>query len=422
MIKRLLIALLVLGAVAGGIVGFNRFRDGMIAEFFANQAPAPLPVDTVVAEAGDWTPVLEAIGTVDAVAGIELALEAGGIVQEVGFEANERVEQGQPLVRLDSAVERADLAAAAASAELAERTLERVSSLGDRGVAATASVEEAQAALASARAQAQRIEALIEQKSLLAPFAGEIGIPAVEVGEFVTAGTAVASLQDTRTLRVDFTLPEGDLPRIAIGQPVRVAAGTGTVAEGAVSAIEPRVDAATRLVSVRAELANDDGALRPGQFVRVGVALPAEEGVVALPQTAVVTSLYGDYVYAVAPADGAADGAEGADAPLVARQVFVRTGSRRDGLVAIAEGVEAGDRVVVAGQNRLSNGAPVRLEEAGEGGGDGEGGGAASGAAPEEASQDAPENAPEDAPDGSPGAVSEEAPGAGAARAAEAAR
>lgn len=421
MIKRLLIALLVLGAVAGGIVGFNRFRDGMIAEFFANQAPAPLPVDTVVAEAGDWTPVLEAIGTVDAVAGIELALEAGGIVQEVGFEANERVEQGQPLVRLDSAVERADLAAAAASAELAERTLERVSSLGDRGVAATASVEEAQAALASARAQAQRIEALIEQKSLLAPFAGEIGIPAVEVGEFVTAGTAVASLQDTRTLRVDFTLPEGDLPRIAIGQPVRVAAGTGTVAEGAVSAIEPRVDAATRLVSVRAELANDDGALRPGQFVRVGVALPAEEGVVALPQTAVVTSLYGDYVYAVAPADGAAEGAEGADAPLVARQVFVRTGSRRDGLVAIAEGVEAGDRVVVAGQNRLSNGAPVRLEEAGEGGG------AASGAAPEEASQDAPENAPEDAPDGSPGAispgaVSEEAPGAGAARAAEAAR
>lgn len=359
MFKRILIAVLVLALVGAGIVGFNMFRDRAIQGFFANRTPPPVPVDTVVAEAGEWTPTLEAIGTVFAARGIELAVETAGVVREVGFVANERVEEGQVLVRIGDEIERADLAAAEAAVRLAEQSLERIASLRTRGVAAEASTEEAEANLASARAQAQRIEAVIDQKVLRAPFAGEIGIPAVEEGQFVTAGAPVATLQDIDTLRVDFTLPEQSRPLIEAGQAVLVGAETGAQATGIITAIEPRIDPRTRLVSVRAELDNREGELSPGQFVRVRIVLPTEEGVVALPQTAVVTSLYGDHIYAVTEG-------EGEDAGLVVRQVFVTTGLRQGGRVEIVEGVAPGDRVVVAGQNRLSNGNPVTLSGAGE--------------------------------------------------------
>ena len=363
MIKRFVIAILLLGLVGGGIVGFNMFRDQAIEDFFATRTAPPVPVDTVVAEAGEWTSAIETIGTVYASRGIELAVEAAGVVRDLGFEPNDRVEAGQVLVRIADEVEQADLAAAEAAVHLAEQTLNRLSSLGDRGIASEATIQEAQANLSSALAQVQRIEAQLDQKVLEAPFAGEIGIPDIEVGQFVTVGTAVASLQDVDTLRVDFTLPEQDRQQIEIGQPVNVASETGAEATGFITAIEPRIDPSTRLIAVRAELDNREGELSPGQFVRVRIALPTEAAVVSLPQTAVVTSLYGDYVFVVTPGEG--DG----EAGQVARQVFVRTGARVEDRVELAEGVEAGDRVVIAGQNRLSNGSPVTLSGTGQSGG-----------------------------------------------------
>jgi len=357
MIKRLLIALLLLSLAVVGVVGFNMFRDQAIEDFFANRPKPSLPVDTVVAEAGPWTPALEAIGTVYSRRGIDLAVEAGGVVREIGFAANDRVEQGQMLVRIADEIEQADLAAAQASLQLAEQTLARAASLGNRGVAAASRIEEAEAAANSARAQVSRIEAVLDQKVLEAPFAGEIGIPSIEVGQFVTVGSTVATLQDTDMLRVDFSLPEQELAQIAIGQSVTLDAGTGETVSGKITGIEPRIDPATRLVEVRAELQNEDRVLSPGQFVRVRVTLPDRENVVAVPQTAVVTSLYGDYVYTVVPAEG--DKAE--DPKLMVKQVFIKTGSRQKDLVEIVDGVSADDRIVIAGQNRLSNGTPVTL-------------------------------------------------------------
>lgn len=354
MFKRLLIAVVLLALVGGGIVGFNIFRDQAIQGFFANRSAPPVPVDTVVAEAREWTPTLQAIGTVYASRGIELAVEAGGVVREVAFEANDRVEDGQALVRIGDEIEQADLASAQAAVRLAQQTLDRLTSLGSRGVASDSAIEEAQANLTSARAQANRIEAVIDQKVLKAPFAGEIGIPEVEEGQFVTVGTPVATLQDVETLRVDFSVPEQSRLMIRDGQAVTVRSETGAQASGVITAIEPRIDPATRLVSIRAELDNQEGELSPGQFVRVMIVLPTEQDVVALPQTAVVTSLYGDYVFAVAEA-------EGEDGGLVARQVFVKLGSRVEGRVRVADGVAPGDRVVIAGQNRLTNGSPVTL-------------------------------------------------------------
>ncbi len=355
MIKRLFIAVMLLGLVAVGVVGFNMFRDQAIEDFFANRPVQPLPVNTVDVEASEWLPTLQAIGTVYARRGIDLAVEAGGVVREVNFGANDAVEEGQVLVRIGDEIEQADLAAAESAVRLAQQTLDRVNSLGDRGVASAATVDEAEAALSAAHARVQRIRALIEQKTLVAPFPGEIGIPRVDEGQFVAAGAMIATLQDLEMLRVDFSVPEQQLWQLYIGQPLGLVSEAGGQSTGLITGIEPRIDPATRLVAVRAEIDNSRSVLSPGQFVRVQVRLPARDGVLSLPQTAVTTSLYGDFVYVVVEAE------EGGT--LEARQVFVETGFRQGDQVEIVRGISTGDRVVVAGQNRLSNGAPVVLEE-----------------------------------------------------------
>lgn len=375
MTKRFIIAILLVGIVVGGIVGFNMFRDQAIQSFFANRQAPAAPVATVVAESATWSPGLDAIGTVFAARGIDVVAEAAGVVRSVNFTANQLVEEGAALIQIDDAIERADIVAAEASVRVNEQALERAQTLSSRGVSSTANVEEAQAAAASAGAQVARLEAVLRQKAPFAPFTGTIGIPQVEVGQYVTAGAQIASLQDLDTLRADFSVPEQHLARLAIGQPVVLRTESGEVAgEGAISAIEPRIDPRTRLVRVRAEVENPDLTLSPGQFVRVRVVLPPEDGIIALPQTSVVSSLYGDFVYVVVEGEPAAADAnlaatpgaaqasqEPAAAPLTVRQVFVQTGRRDGERVEILSGLSDGARVVTAGQNRLSNGSPVTL-------------------------------------------------------------
>lgn len=368
MIKRFIIAIVFVAVVAGGIVGFNLFRDRMIADFFANMPATAYPVSTVTAESGEWQPGIEAIGTVYASRGIDLAVEAGGVVRSVEFRANDEVEEGQLLVQIDDAIEQADLVAARSQVQVSNASLERARTLSDRGVSTAATVQEAEATASSALAQIERLNAILSQKSLEAPFSGTIGIPRVEAGQFVSVGTTVATLQDLDTLRVDFTVPEQQLARVSAGQTVTIATEAGNpVASGTITGIEPRIDPQTRLVSLRAEVDNQDGRLNPGQFVRVRIQLPLEDDVIALPQTAVTTSLYGDYVYVVRDPEQPIETAEGEPERFVARQIFVQTGRRYGDQVEITEGISAGDRVVTAGQNRLSNGSQVTLSQSGDG-------------------------------------------------------
>lgn len=362
MIKRFIIAIVFVAVVAGGIVGFNMFRDRMIADFFANMPATAYPVSVVTAESGEWQPGIEAIGTVYAAQGIDLAVETGGVIRSVEFAANDEVEQGQLLVQIDDAVEQADLVAARSQVEVSNAALERARTLSDRGVSAAVNVQDAEAAASSALAQIERLNAILGQKSLKAPFSGTIGIPRVEAGQFVSAGTTVATLQNLETLRVDFTVPEQQLTRVSAGQTVTIATEAGgAVASGTITGIEPRIDPQTRLVSLRAEVDNQDGRLNPGQFVRVRIQLPVEHDVIALPQTTVTTSLYGDFVYVVTEPDEPIETAEGEPERFIVRQVFVETGRRYGSQVEITQGVSPGDRVVLAGQNRLSNGSQVTL-------------------------------------------------------------
>lgn len=363
MIKRLLIAVVFLALVVGGIVGFNLFRDGIIADVFANMQPPPVAVSVVEAQPITWRPGLEAIGTANAARGVDLAVEAGGVVQEILFSANDRVEAGQRLLQIRDQIERADLAAAEASLELSQTELARARTLQERGVSAGATVETAQASATNARSQVLRLTAILEEKALEAPFAGITGIPQVDVGQYVEPGTVYGTLQDLDTMRVDFSIPEQQVRDVEVGLPVTVTSEVGGASfKGKITGIEPKIDPNSRLVTLRADVENPDGALNPGQFLRVRVELPEESDVIALPQTALSSNLYGDSIFVVRDVEGE-DGVEVEEGALAVEQVFVKVGRRAMEFVEILEGVAPGDRVVAAGQNRLSGGARVTLEE-----------------------------------------------------------
>lgn len=354
--KRLFIAVILLALILGGVVGFNMFRDKMIGDFFANQQQPAITVPVHEVTPQEWTPVIDAIGTVDAVRGVDLTVEAAGIVKEINFSANDEIESGSLIVRLDDAVQEADLAAAKAQAQLDQQALDRARKLQDRGVTSGVTLDEAEGRATASVAQVSKLEAVLDTKRLRAPFSGTIGIPNVDTGTYVTPGMVVATLQDLDTLYVDFNVPEQQFGLLKIRQPVKVGPEEGVLRfDGQVSGIDPKVNPATRLVSVRAQVDSAGTELIPGQFVRVQVQLPTEEGVLTVPQTALITSLYGDHVFAARPSE---------DDPemLIARQVFVTTGRRSADLVEIAKGLEPGDRVIVAGQNRLSNGTPLTVD------------------------------------------------------------
>ena len=390
MIKRFIIAIILLVLIGGGIVGFNLFRENAIKQYFATMKPPAATVSTVIVKPTDWTPGIEAIGTVSAVRGVDLTVETAGIVKDILFSANQKVDAGAVLVQMDDAVPRADLEAQKAQAALDQVALKRALELQRRGVGSDVALDNARAAASASESQVNKLQAILDQKQLKAPFAGTAGIPKIDLGQYLSPGTVVVTLQDLETMRVDFTVPEQQLPLLKIGQTVRVGIGNGEMPyAGSIRGINPKIDPSSRLVAVRAEVNNPEGKLSPGQFAQVRVELPEEKGVLAVPQTALTTSLYGDYIYVVQPAKPAekpaaeaqkptadagkpeADAAkaaaqavpaEGEQPALVLSQVFVTPGRRDGDLVEIVKGVSEGDEVVTAGQNRLFNGMSVHVD------------------------------------------------------------
>jgi len=382
MIKRLILAIIFLVIVVGGLVGFNLFRSQAIKDFFANMQQPAQTVSTVTVEPGVWKPGVEAIGTANALNGVDLTVQLDGLVQKINFKANQEVKEGDLLLQMEDSIQKADLAAAEAEAVLAQQNLKRADTLRTRGVGAVSNVDTTASVADAASARVEKMRATLAQKSVKAPFSGVIGISKVDLGQYLTPGTVIATLQDTGVMRIDFTVPEQSLSSIKLGQTVKV----GSTAEaldftGTIVGIDPKIDPTTRLVSVRAEVQNPDHELTPGQFVQVRVELPEEDNVIALPQTTIISSLYGDYVYAVRPeqkqddakaaeGDNAAGAAKApaADAKpeegqkQVAQQVFIKLGRRYSGLVEVTNGLKAGDIIITAGQNRLSPGVPVKID------------------------------------------------------------
>ena len=347
----------------------------------------PIAVSAATASLQPWQNLLPAIGSLKAFQGVELTVEVGGTVNDLQFNSGEKVRLHQPLVQLDSDVEQASMATAQAELGLAQVEYERGKNLVGRQAISKSEFDRLSAELQKSITRVAQLKALLEKKRIIAPFAGTIGIRQVDVGDFVAAGTPVATLQDLSTLFVDFFLPEQNVPLLAIGQQVRikVAAYPDEVFIGQISAINPKVEDSTRNLQVRAMLANPNGKLLPGMFANLQVLLAEQAEQVVVPETAVTFTLYGNSLYVVVPhtpepapnpcesavgslmcAVGIAQAPAAAEQPVQELQVerrFVETGERRDGQVVIRKGLKAGEQIVIAGQLKLDNGARVSLSD-----------------------------------------------------------
>jgi membrane fusion protein (multidrug efflux system) len=287
---------------------------------------------------------------------VTLAPEVPGTVSEVAFESGAQVAQGALLVRLDTTSEEAQLRAIEAQVQLATLNLERSRTLRRENTVAQAELDAAESALKEARANADLIRATIAKKTIRAPFAGQVGIRQVNLGEYVEVGRPIVSIQALATVYAEFSLPQQELARVATGMVVRLTSDTypGRRFQGTLTAINPDLDPATRSVGLQASFDNADHALRPGMFAAIEVVLPQERPVVVIPATSVLSAPYGDSVYVI-------DEQQGADGKpaLTARQQFIRTGRSRGDFVSVDTGLKAGLRIVSAGLFKVRNGMAV---------------------------------------------------------------
>jgi membrane fusion protein (multidrug efflux system) len=327
----------------------------------AAQAAGPPPeyVSTARAQEEHWESLLRAVGSVATVRGVTVSSEVPGVVAAIHFESGATVKKGDRLLELDANVERAQLAASSARRALAATTLARTETLVRTGSLPATQLESDRSAFAVASADVATLTAEIERKIVRAPFDGRLGIRAVNLGQYLNAGAPITDLESADAQYVDFTLPQQHLALVKLGAPVRLAIrGIVGLVGGTVGAVDPTIDPVARAISVRASTTDTLHALRPGMFVDVAVVLPSTHGVITLPATALVHASYGDSVFVVEPRAGPG----GAPAKFV-RQQFVRAGEMRGDFVAIEQGVQAGEEVVVAGAFKLRNGARVEVDD-----------------------------------------------------------
>ncbi len=349
----LLVVVVLLGAVKAAQIG-SMVKAGK------SFVPPPESVASARVETAEWAATRDAVATLVAMRGVTLSAELPGLVREIGFESGTFVRKGAMLVKLDTSAEEAQLAAATAEASLAHISLERSQALRQAGSNAQADLDAAEARAKQADAAVQNLQAIIAKKTIRAPFDGRIAIRQVELGQVVSPGTPIASLQSVSPIHAEFWLPQQSLAQLKLGQRVRMRVDIfpGSSWEGAITTINPEVDVATRNVRVRATFENADGRLRPGMFANVEVVSSERRQALVVPVTAVIYAPYGDSVFVL---EEKGDGAAKAE---VARQRSVRLGERRGDFVEVLSGLSAGETVVSAGAFKLRNGSAVAVNEA----------------------------------------------------------
>jgi membrane fusion protein, multidrug efflux system len=347
-----------LAALVGGLVWFNYFRGQMIAQFFANNKPPPMNVSVVEAKSEVVPNLLTAVGELAAVHQVNVTSDVSGRVTEILFTPGAHVAQGTPLVQLFDAPDQGDLSNFKAQATVGRLQLDRAKQLAERQFGPQSTVDQAQATYDQALAGIAKTEAIISQKLVRAPFGGELGVRHVEVGQYLTAGTAIVSLTDLSELYANFTVPEKDSAQLKVGQTVRIGvdAYPGRVFEGKITTIEPQVATDTRNIRVQATIANPDELLKPGMFVSTTVVLPDKPPVVTISETAVDYTLYGDSVFLINEKKS-----DDGKTSLTAVRTFVQTGRRINGRAEILKGLNPGAKVVAVGQLKLQSGAAVAI-------------------------------------------------------------
>jgi len=356
MAKRMIVMLTATALFVAGL-GFVKFRQiqSAIAQGAAFQPP-PDAVTTIVAHQEEWSASVSAIGTVAAVQGVTVSADLPGTVERIAFESGTAVREGEVLALLDTRQEQAQLTAAEAQRDLARLNFERMQGLLNERVISQSEFDRATAEQRQGDARVGEIRAAIARKTIRAPFSGVLGIRRVNLGQYLSGGDALVTLQSLNPIYVNFGVPQQSSSQMRVGRTVRITADSlpGLEFTGRVTAIDSIVDEATRNIQVQATLANPGGKLRPGMFVQAEAGVGSSSTIVALPASAISYAPFGDSVFVVTdlknPAGQTYRGV---------RQQFVKLGPARGDQIAVTSGVKPGDEVVTSGLFKLRNGAAV---------------------------------------------------------------
>jgi len=356
MAKRMIIMVLVVGVLFGGVFGYKLFQSRMMKKYASIQLP-PATVTAIKAEYEPWQPQLRSVGSLRAVRGVDVTCEISGLVRSLHFKSGDEAKEGQLLVELNADADKAQLESLKAAADLAQTTYERDKKQFEVQAVSQATLDAEAADLKSKRAQVDQQQALVDKKTITAPFAGKLGISTVNPGQYLNPGDKIVTLQSLDSLYVDFYLPQQELSHMAIGQAVLVKTDTypGRTFSGRITTIDPKVDPETRNFQAEALISNSHRALLPGMFASIEVQSGTVQRYLTLPQTTVTYNPYGDTIFIVE---------EGAKGPgnkplLTVKQSFITVGEKRGDQVAILTGLKEGEMVVTSGQLKLRNGSPV---------------------------------------------------------------
>lgn len=353
MIKRMIFMFFLCALILGGAFAYKIYGGMMMMKHMATQTAPTQSVSTIKAEKQEWQNEIKAVGTLVAAKGTDIAPETQGLVESLAFESGQDIEAGAPLLQLRSAEERASLAALESQLKLATLTVERDDKQIKARAISQATYDADKANFDNLQAQVNKQKAVLEKKDIRAPFAGRLGLRHVDIGQYISAGTSVVTLQQLDPLYLDFTLPQQSLTSINLGQKItaHTDAFSDRTFEGVITAIDAKVNETTRNINVRATIPNPEKILLPGLFAGLTLTVGTPAQYLTLPQTAITFNPYGSTVYVVEK-----DGEK-----LTAKMAFVKTGLTRGDQVAVLDGIKEGDEIVTAGQVKLRNGSPIAV-------------------------------------------------------------
>ncbi|MFW2439227.1 MAG: efflux RND transporter periplasmic adaptor subunit [Arenicellales bacterium] len=360
MLKKILLAAIAVSLLIAAIIFAKLGQFSAMGEAAKNMVLPPETVTTMLVEEKQWQQMITATGTVTAVQGVNVSAEASGRVTQIHFTSGSLVNKGDVLIQLDTASEDAQLASAEAIAAFAEASLTRIRKLNKQNLTSQDALDSAEAEVKEAVAQTQDVRALIAKKTILAPFSGRLGLRQVNLGQILSVGDAIVSLQKLDPIYVDFSIPQKALLRIKPGLEVQVTvdAAPDITFVGKVLASNPDVDITTRSVRVRAMVANPDEALRAGMFANATVIMPEKQKVLPIVATAIAYATFGDSVFVIEEQKNEQSG----ETEKVLRQQFIRLGQRLGDFVDVIDGLKAGETVVTSGVFKLRSGMKVIID------------------------------------------------------------
>jgi len=358
--KRMVIMLSIVLSLFAGVIVYHMFVGKMMKQFLASNAQPSATVTTMQVQKEAWFSKLNAVGTLRAVQGVSITTEAAGTVKKIHVESGAMVKKDQLLFTLDSDEEQAQLKSLQANVKLAELNHQRNQQQFKINAISQAQLDASRANLDNQKAQEEKQRALIAKKQIRAPFAGQLGITRINLGQHLNIAEPMVSLQNIENLYVDFNLPQKYIGDVSVGQEIEVLRRQDEQKPiiGHINSSDITVDTNTRNFAIEGRIDNSVGSMLPGMFVEISVHTGQASSLLTVPQTSISYNAYGTTLFVAReePVEG-----KGSDAKprLIAEQLFVTTGGKRGDQVSILKGLQEGDRVVTSGQLKLMNGTPL---------------------------------------------------------------